>query len=83
MAEINPSRLKRPVHPMPEFIRTALEERGVMEAYQRRPAYQQNDYIGWILRAKRLETVQKRLDQMLAELAHGGVYMGMKWGKLA
>ena len=41
--------------------------------------YQQNDYIGWITRAKRPETRQKRLDQMLAELQTGGVYMRMTW----
>src|SRR5262245_4573453 len=46
------TRLKRPLHPMPEFVRAALESRNLIEAYLRRPAYQQNDYIGWITRAK-------------------------------
>jgi hypothetical protein len=50
-----------------------------MDAYRQRPAYQQNDYIGWITRAKLPATRQKRLDQMLAELESGGVYMHMKW----
>ena len=49
-----------------------------MEAYQKRPAYQQNDYIGWINRAKRQETKEKRLRQMLEELEAGGIYMKMK-----
>ena len=49
-----------------------------MEAYHKRPAYQQNDYVGWINRAKRQETKEKRLRQMLEELARGGVYMKMK-----
>ena len=64
---------------MPEFVREALEARGLMEVYYERPPYQQNDYIGWINRAKREETKQKRLNQMLDELEKGGVYMKMEW----
>jgi uncharacterized protein YdeI (YjbR/CyaY-like superfamily) len=64
---------------MPEDIRIALTERGLMDAYQTRPDYQQNDYIGWITRAKRAETSQKRLAQMLDELEGGTRYMNMKW----
>lgn len=71
------SRLKRPRYPMPDFVREALEARDLMADYQARPAYQQNDYIGWIMRAKRSETQHKRLAQMLAELEQGGVYMQM------
>jgi uncharacterized protein YdeI (YjbR/CyaY-like superfamily) len=73
------SNLKRPLHPMPDFVREALEGRGLMEAYRARPAYQQNDYIGWITRAKRPATVEKRLNQMLNELEQGNVYMKMAW----
>ena len=50
-----------------------------MNAYLSRPAYQQNDYIGWITRAKLESTRQKRVNQMLDELERGGVYMKMKW----
>ena len=50
-----------------------------MAPYRARPMYQQNDYVGWITRAKRPETRQKRLDQMLEELTVGGVYMKMRW----
>jgi hypothetical protein len=71
------NRLKRTRHPMPEFIRQALGRNGLTDAYLKRPAYQQNDYIGWIIRAKRPETRQKRLEQMLQELEAGGVYMKM------
>jgi len=63
---------------MPDYISKALEAHGVMQDYLNRPAYQQNDYIGWIERAKRDQTKQKRLDQMLSELKVGGVYMKMK-----
>ena len=72
------SKLRRPRYPMPDFVKQALEERGLMEAYQERPAYQQNDYIGWINRAKRQETKEKQLRQMLEELEAGGIYMKMK-----
>lgn len=69
--------LSRPVHPMPAFVERALRDEGLMQEYQDRPAYQQNDYIGWITGAKRQETVRRRLDQMLDELRQGGVYMKM------
>lgn len=46
------SALKRAKNPMPVFVRNALDERGLMEAYLDRPPYQQNDYLGWISRAK-------------------------------
>ncbi len=71
------SGLKRPKYPMPEFVKQALEERGLMDEYRERPAYQQNDYIGWINGAKLQETKDKRLLQMLDELEVGGVYMKM------
>lgn len=71
------SGLKRPRHPMPDFVKQALEERGLIGEYRERPAYQQNDYLGWINRAKLRETKEKRLLQMLDELEAGGVYMKM------
>ena len=64
---------------MPDYIREALTDRNLMDAYRERPDYQQNDYIGWITRAKRDETRQKRLTQMLDELKGGKAYMKMKW----
>jgi uncharacterized protein YdeI (YjbR/CyaY-like superfamily) len=78
MPEAKFDTLKRPIQPMPDFVRQAIEERGMMDAYRARPAYQQNDYLGWINRAKRQETKQKRLDQMLNELEGGDLYMNMK-----
>ena len=73
--------LKRPRYPMPDFFRDALEKHKLAEAYYARPDYQQNDYVGWITRAKREETRQKRLAQMLVELEKGDVYMKMDWKK--
>lgn len=49
-----------------------------MEDYKSRPAYQQNDYLWWIHDAKRQDTKEKRLKQMLDELKQGGIYMKMK-----
>ena len=69
----------RPRYPMPDFIREALNESELMDTYHSRPPYQQNDYIGWIQRAKLEATRQKRLGQMLDELKRGNMYMKMKW----
>jgi uncharacterized protein YdeI (YjbR/CyaY-like superfamily) len=71
--------LKRAIYTMPEFFESALTRRGLLDAYRARPDYQQNDYIGWITRAKREETREKRLNQMLAELAGGDKYMKMDY----
>jgi uncharacterized protein YdeI (YjbR/CyaY-like superfamily) len=72
------SNLKRARNPVPDFVKRALDELGLMAAYKERPAYQQNDYVGWISRAKRQDTKEKRLNQMLSELETGGVYMNMR-----
>lgn len=71
--------LQRPPNPMPDWVRKALEEQGLMAAYKARPPYQRNDWMGWIARAKRPETQQRRAEKMLAELAQGHGYMGMAW----
>lgn len=73
------SRLQRERYPMPDFIRDALAAKKLTAAYDARPPYQRNDYIGWITRAKLPETQQKRLAQMLEELAKGDVYMKMAY----
>ena len=71
------SKLSRPIHPMPDFVMDALAERGLLEAYRSRPPYQQNDYLGWISRARRPDTRHRRLQQMLDELERGDRYMKM------
>lgn len=73
------SKLKRPRYPVPDFVRAALEAETLVSAYQARPPYQQNDYIGWISRAKLPATQAKRLSQMLEELRLGGLYMKMTY----
>ena len=73
------SKLKRPRYPMPDYVENALIQHGLMVAYRDRPAYQQNDYIAWITRAKRQDTVKKRLAQMLDELSSGDKYMKMRY----
>lgn len=64
---------------MPDEISERLHHENLMEAYLLRPPYQQNDYLGWIARAKRPETRQKRIEQMVDELRGGKYYMNMKY----
>jgi uncharacterized protein YdeI (YjbR/CyaY-like superfamily) len=73
--------LKRQKYPMPNYIQEALNQRGLLAAYHARPPYQQNDYIGWISRARLEATKHKRLNQMLDELEGGKYYMNMVWRK--
>lgn len=73
------SRLKRKINTMPEDIEERLIKENLMDAYRRRPPYQQNDYLGWILKAKRPETREKRIVQMLDELRMKDKYMGMDY----
>lgn len=79
MAETRSSGLKRDLNPMPVEVREALERRELVDAFEARPPYQRNDYLGWISRAKRAETKQRRLNQMLDELASGDSYMKMSY----
>ena len=46
---------------MPDYVRAALLRQGLMDAFESRPPYQRNDYLGWISRAKRPETRERRL----------------------
>ena len=64
---------------MPDFVRDALDARGLREKYDARPPCQRNDYLLWINKVKRQETKDKHLAQMLDELEAGDVYMGMAW----
>jgi len=73
------SRMQRERYPMPDFIHEALTAKKLTAAYDARPPYQRNDYIGWITRAKLPATQQKRLDQMLDELEKGDAYMKMAY----
>ena len=79
MPESKTTGLTRAKNLMPAFVRNALNERGLMKAYRTRPPYQQNDYLGWIIRAKLEATKLKRLNQMLDELQGGKLYMNMVW----
>lgn len=71
--------LSREVHTIPKFVQDALKEHSLEKEYRSRPAYQRNDYIGWITNAKQEKTQQKRLDQMIRELKERKVYMNMKY----
>lgn len=65
---------------MPDDVLETLQESNAFELYLERPSYQQNDYLLWIANAKTPPTRQKRVDQMVAELLQGGVYMKMEHG---
>ncbi len=71
--------LRRPLIDMPPDVEERLLGLRLMQAYLERPAYQRNDYLGWISRAKRTETREKRITQMLDELASGDRYMRMTY----
>ncbi len=73
------SRLTRAIQKMPADVRRALAEAGLTAAYRARPAYQQNDWLSWINRAKLPQTKQKRLEEMIDDLRRGDRYMGMRW----
>ncbi|RLT41336.1 MAG: hypothetical protein DWI58_08915 [Chloroflexi bacterium] len=64
---------------MPEDIEGLLDIQGLREAYDARPSYQRNDYLGWIGRAVRPVTRVRRIEQMVDELRAGEGYMGMAW----
>jgi hypothetical protein len=70
---------KRPRYPMPDDVLSALNQANIIDAYNSRPLYQQNDYVGWISDAKRPATRAARLAQMLEELRRGDVYMKMPY----
>ena len=73
------STLKRDINPMPTGLRELLIKHGLLKLYNARPAYQRNDYLGWISRAKLGATKEKRINQMLTELKQGDRYMRMRW----
>ena len=52
----------------PELTMPEEEAARLRAAYEARPPYQRNDYLGWISRAKQDDTKQRRLAQMLDEL---------------
>lgn len=62
---------------MPDDVLHALKSAEFVADCEARPAYQRNDYIGWITRAAPGETRTKRIEQMVSELKQGGVYMNM------
>jgi uncharacterized protein YdeI (YjbR/CyaY-like superfamily) len=64
-------------HVIPADVEIALDASSVRDDYEARPAYQRNDYVGWINQAKGAETRSRRLAQMVDELTRGGVYMNM------
>lgn len=79
MKDPKPAPSRRTRHPIPADVEAALHDAELVKAYEARPPYQRNDYIGWIEDAKRADTRQRRINQMLYELDTGDVYMKMAW----
>jgi hypothetical protein len=65
--------------PMPGNVKGALAKQKLLEVFLDRPQYQQDDYLKWIALAAGPQQRQQRLDQMLEELAKGGVFKGEPW----
>ncbi|WP_191987980.1 DUF1801 domain-containing protein, partial [Lacticaseibacillus baoqingensis] len=74
-ADLHTPAKRRAAVPVPETIAQAMVAAGVTAAYAARPLYQRTDYLNWIALAKQQATQQRRLDQMLAELTAGNVYV--------
>ncbi|MGW9020842.1 YdeI/OmpD-associated family protein [Leucobacter chromiiresistens] len=77
VADYHQRMAQRARHSMPADVENALRTSNTRSDYDARPAYQRNDYIGWISRAKSAETRSRRIAQMIDELSRGGVYMNM------
>lgn len=60
---------------MPADIRIRLAERNLTDAYRGRPADQKVEYVAWIEGAKLSLTRNRRIGQMLDELASGDRFM--------
>jgi hypothetical protein len=70
---------RRERHHVPDLVLEALKKSKLFVAYESRPPYQQNDYVGWITSAKQPATQQRRLEAMLDELRKGNRYMRMPY----
>jgi hypothetical protein len=64
---------------LPKDYEDLLRENGVLDAYQKRPYYQQSGWIRWMDSAKQESTKERRQRQMIDELKAGNVYMKMPW----
>ena len=65
--------------PMPGNVKAALAKRELMDAFRARPEYQRTEYLKWIALAIGPAAKDKRLQQMLDELAKGGLFKGEAW----
>ena len=70
---------KKEILELPTKIKNILVKENLFEAYEKRPFYQRNDYLHWITSAKRKDTTNKRIVQMIEELRDGNTYMKMEY----
>lgn len=65
--------------PMPGNVKGALAKAKLLETFQERPKFQQDDYLKWIALAAGPQQKQQRLDQLVDELTKGNVFKGEAW----
>lgn len=65
--------------PMPGNVKGALAKRDLLDAFAARPDYQRNEYLKWIALAAGPAAKDKRLQQMLDEVASGNAFKGEPW----
>jgi len=62
---------------IPPYIKKVLQREGLLEKYNQQIYTYRKGYAQWIEGAKRQETKDKRMRQMIRELKERKVYMGM------
>lgn len=64
---------------MPGDVAARLDAAALPAACDAPPPCQRKDDLGWIARARRLETREQRLAQRLDDLRAGDIYREMTW----
>ncbi|MFT3693100.1 MAG: hypothetical protein QM831_08155 [Kofleriaceae bacterium] len=67
------------VPPMPGPVKSALAKKKLLETFLERPDYQRREYLKGIEHAFGTPAKQKLIDQLVAEIENGKLYMGKPW----
>jgi uncharacterized protein YdeI (YjbR/CyaY-like superfamily) len=63
------AQIKSKALPVPPAVKKALAENAVAKAvFEKMPPSHRNEYVKWISDAKKEETMQRRLDQLIPKL---------------
>jgi uncharacterized protein YdeI (YjbR/CyaY-like superfamily) len=64
--------MRRPLSPIPPYIKEALRKRAVVwRRFEALAPFERRQYVFWIDSAKRQETKMRRLSEVLQRLAEG------------